>query len=93
MWVWDADMPQVGVGAAEDDVDIVTLDDSKITPVVPEPPRKSPKDKKKKKRKRAAHLDADGQLVIRLKKAGLHKQRRPRKTKEGRMKRPKFWNL
>jgi hypothetical protein len=46
------------------------LDDSEITPVVPEPPRKSPKDKKKKKRKRVAQQDADGRLVIRLKKAG-----------------------
>jgi hypothetical protein len=46
------------------------LDDSEITPAVPEPPRKSPKDKKKKKRNRVAQQDADGRLVIRLKKAG-----------------------
>jgi hypothetical protein len=47
--VWDADTLQVEVGAADDDVDIVTLDDLEITHVVPEPPKKSPKDKKKKK--------------------------------------------
>jgi hypothetical protein len=52
--VWDADTPQVGVGAAEHDVDIVTLDDSEIKPVVPEPPKKSPKHKTKKKQKRSA---------------------------------------
>jgi hypothetical protein len=30
--IWDADMPQVEVGAADEDVDIVTMDDSEITP-------------------------------------------------------------
>jgi hypothetical protein len=49
--IWDANMPQVGVGAADEDVDIVTLDDSEITLVVPEHPNKSPKEKRKKKRK------------------------------------------
>jgi hypothetical protein len=44
-------MPQVGVGAAGDDVEIVTLDNSEIMLAVPEPPRKSPNDKKKKKTK------------------------------------------
>jgi hypothetical protein len=50
----------VGVGAAEDDVDIITLDDSEIMPAAPEPPRKWPKERKKKKRKRVAQRDADG---------------------------------
>jgi hypothetical protein len=68
--VWDADTPQVGVGAAQDDVDIVTLDESEITPAAPEPPRKSPKERKKKKRKRAAQRDTDGRLIIRLMEAG-----------------------
>jgi hypothetical protein len=30
--VWDADMLQVGVGAVEDDVDIINVDDSEINP-------------------------------------------------------------
>jgi hypothetical protein len=68
--IWDADTPQVGVGAAEDDVDIVTLDNFEIMPAAPEPPRKSSKDRKKKKRKRVAQRDADGRLVIWLKEAG-----------------------
>jgi hypothetical protein len=50
-------------------VDIITLDDSEITPVVPEPPKKSPKEKWKKQKKVAQH-ESDGRLVIRLKKAG-----------------------
>jgi hypothetical protein len=61
----------VGVGAADDKVDVVTLDDSEITPAAPEPLRKSPKDRKKKKQKRStAQRDADGRFVIRLKEAG-----------------------
>jgi hypothetical protein len=68
--VWDADTPQIGVGAAEDDVEIVNLEDSGITPVAPEPPRMSPKEKRKKRRKRAAQRDEDGWLVIRLNEAG-----------------------
>jgi hypothetical protein len=43
--VWDADTLQVKVGAAEADVDIINLDDSKITPAAPETFRKSPKEK------------------------------------------------
>jgi hypothetical protein len=66
----DADTPQVRVGAADDDVDIVTLDDSETTPAVPEPPKKSPKEKRTKKRKKAAQQESDGRLVIRLKKTG-----------------------
>jgi hypothetical protein len=52
--IWDADTPQVGVGAADEDVDIVTLDDSEITPAVPEAPKKLPKEKRKKKQKKVA---------------------------------------
>jgi hypothetical protein len=52
--VWDADTPQIGVRGAEDDVEIVILEVSGITPVEPEPPRRSPKVKRKKRRKRAA---------------------------------------
>jgi hypothetical protein len=36
--IWDADTPQIVEGTADEDVDIVTLDDA-----VPEPPKKSPK--------------------------------------------------
>jgi hypothetical protein len=68
--IWDADTPQVGVGAANEDVDIVTLYDSETTPAVPKPPKKSPKEKRKKKRKKWAQQESDGRLVIRLKKAG-----------------------
>jgi hypothetical protein len=46
--VWDADTPQVEVGATEADVNIINLDDSEITPVVPETVRKSPKENRKK---------------------------------------------
>jgi hypothetical protein len=62
--VWDVDTPPIGVGAVEDDVDIVTLEDSEITPVAPEPPWKLPKERKKKRQKRAAQRDEDGRLVI-----------------------------
>jgi type IV secretory pathway VirB10-like protein len=41
--VWDADTPQIGVGAADDDMEVVNLEDS---PVVPEPPCISPKEKR-----------------------------------------------
>jgi hypothetical protein len=68
--VWDADTPQIGVGAAEDDVEIVILEDLGITPVPPEPPRMSPKEKRKKRRKRAAQRNEDGWLVIRLNETG-----------------------
>jgi hypothetical protein len=51
-------------------VEIVTLDDSETTPVVPEPPKKSPTEKRKKKWKKSAQPEFDGRLVIRLKKAG-----------------------
>jgi hypothetical protein len=34
--VWDADTPQVDVGTAEYNVDIINLDESEITPAVPE---------------------------------------------------------
>jgi hypothetical protein len=51
-------------------VDIVTLEDSEITPVAPKPLRKSPKGRKKKRRKRAVQRDEDGRLVIRLTEAG-----------------------
>jgi hypothetical protein len=53
-------MPQVRVGAADHDVDIVTLDDSEITPAVPEPQKETPKEKQKK----AAQQESDSRLVI-----------------------------
>jgi hypothetical protein len=51
-------------------VEIVTLKDSGITPVAPEPPRMSPKEKRKKRWKRAAQRDEDRRLVIRLREVG-----------------------
>jgi hypothetical protein len=51
-------------------VDIITLDHSEITPPVPEPPKKLLKEKRKKQRKKSVQQESDGQLVIRLKKAG-----------------------
>jgi hypothetical protein len=67
---WDVDTPQVDVGTAEDNVDIINLDASEITPAIPEDVRKSPKEKHKKKRRRSAQRQADGRLVIQLKTAG-----------------------
>jgi hypothetical protein len=70
--IWDADTPQVGVGAAGSDaeVDIITLDDKEIAPAAPELPKKSPKEKRKKKRKRSTTQESEGRLVIRLKTTG-----------------------
>jgi hypothetical protein len=48
--IWDADTPQVVEGTADEDVNIVTLDEA-----VPEPPKKSPKEKRRKKWKKSAH--------------------------------------
>jgi hypothetical protein len=67
---WDADTPHADVGTAEDNVDIINLDESEITPTVPEDVRKSPKEKRNKKRRRSAQRETDGRLVIRLKTAG-----------------------
>jgi hypothetical protein len=39
--VWDADTPQIGVGAADDGVEIVNLEDSEPMLAAPEPPRVS----------------------------------------------------
>jgi hypothetical protein len=68
--VWDANTPQMEVGAAEADVDIVNLEESELTPATPETVRKSPKEKQKSKRRRSAEQETDGQLVIRLKTTG-----------------------
>jgi hypothetical protein len=63
--IWDADTPQIVEETADEDVDIVTLDDA-----VHEPPKKSPKEKRRKKRKRSAHQDSDGRRASRLQRAG-----------------------
>jgi hypothetical protein len=68
--VWDANTPQGDVGTTEEDVNLINLDPSEITPAVPEDVRKSPKEKQKKKRRRSAQQETDGRLVIRLKTAG-----------------------
>jgi hypothetical protein len=60
------DTPQIDVGAADDDVEIVNLEDSGLTPVVPEPPRISPKEKRTRRRKRPAKRKEKGRLIIRL---------------------------
>jgi hypothetical protein len=67
---WDADTPQVDVGTADDNMDILNLDESEITSAVPEDIRKSPKEKRKKKRRRSAQRETDGRLVIRLRTTG-----------------------
>jgi hypothetical protein len=41
--VWDADTPQVDVGTAAKDVDLINLDQSEDTPAIPEDVRKLPK--------------------------------------------------
>jgi hypothetical protein len=53
--VWDADTSQIGVGAADDGVEIVNLKDSELTPVAPEPPRISPAEKRPRRWKRPAN--------------------------------------
>jgi hypothetical protein len=58
------------VGTADEDVNIINLDPSEITPAVPEDVRKSPKEKRKKKRRRSTQQETDGRLVIRFKTAG-----------------------
>jgi hypothetical protein len=69
---------------ADEDVDIVTLDDA-----VPEPPKKSPKEKRRKKRKTSAHEDPDGRWASRLQRTGpadtaetIEDKRRPDNTVE-----------
>jgi hypothetical protein len=63
--IWDADTPQIVEGTADEEVDIVTLED-----VVPEPPKKTPKEKGRKKRKKSAHQDPDGRRASWLQRAG-----------------------
>jgi hypothetical protein len=41
--VWDADTPQVDAGTAEEDVNLINLDQLEDTPAVPEDVRNSPK--------------------------------------------------
>jgi hypothetical protein len=64
--VLDADTPQISVGAADDGVEIVNLEDSEQTPVAPEPPRITPTDKRPRRRKMPAHRKKKGRLIIRL---------------------------
>jgi hypothetical protein len=90
--IWDADIPQVGEGAARPDseVEIMTFEEEeKITHVVPEPPRKSPKEKRKKKRRISALQESEGRIVIRLKTTGsapiaeaVEEEGRPGRTAE-----------
>jgi hypothetical protein len=47
-------------------VEIITLEDSGLTPVAPEPPRISPKEKRTKRRKRPANRKEKGRLIIQL---------------------------
>jgi hypothetical protein len=90
--VWDTDTPQVGEGttALDPEVDIMTFKEEEIAsePVVPQPPRKSPKEKRKK-RKRPATRESKGRFVIRLKTPGstqsaeaIEEERRPGSTAE-----------
>jgi hypothetical protein len=63
---WDTDTPQIGVGAADDGVEIIDLEESEQTPVAPEPPRRSPVEKRSRRRKMPAHRKKKGRLIIRL---------------------------
>jgi hypothetical protein len=63
--IWDADTSQIVEGTADEDVDIVTMDEA-----VPESPKKSPKEKRRKKRKRSAHQDPDGRRASPLQREG-----------------------
>jgi hypothetical protein len=63
---WDADTPQIGVGAADDGVEIIDLEESEQPPVVAEPPRRSPAETRARRRKRPAHRKAKGRFIIRL---------------------------
>jgi hypothetical protein len=38
---WDADTPQIGVGAVDDGMEIINLEESEQMPVAPKPPRRS----------------------------------------------------
>jgi hypothetical protein len=58
--VWDADTLQVDVGMAEEDVDLINLDQSEDTPAVPEDVRNSPKEKQQRKRRRSAQPETNG---------------------------------
>jgi hypothetical protein len=57
---WDADTPQIGVGAADDGVEIIDLEESEQPPVVAEPPRRSPVETRARQRKRPAHKKRKG---------------------------------
>jgi hypothetical protein len=63
---WDADTPQIGVGPADDGVEIINLEESEQTPVAPEPPCRSPAEKRARRRKMPAHRQQKGRLIIRL---------------------------
>jgi hypothetical protein len=60
---WDADTPQISVGAANDGVEIIDLEDSDPRP---EPPRVSPTKPRSRRRKMPAHGKKKGRLIIRL---------------------------
>jgi hypothetical protein len=72
--VWDADTWQVREGTAGSDpeVDIIAFVEEEIAPVpvVPEPPRKSPKDNWKKKKKKSVTRESEGRFVIWVKTPG-----------------------
>jgi hypothetical protein len=68
--VWDADTPQIDVGTAGEDVEVIDQGSSEITPTVPADVGMSPKAKRKRKRRGSATKATDGRLVIRLKQSG-----------------------
>jgi hypothetical protein len=65
--VWDADTPQIGVGAVDDGVEIVNLEESEPAPVAPEPPRISVAENRPRRWKMTANRKKrKGRLIIRL---------------------------
>jgi hypothetical protein len=62
---WDADTPQFGVGAADDGVEIIDLEESEQPLVVAEPTRRSPAETRARRRKRPAQRKK-GRFIIRL---------------------------
>jgi hypothetical protein len=61
--VWDADTPQIGVGAVDDGVEIVNLEDSEPMPA---PPRISLTKQRPRRQKMPAHRKKKCRLIIRF---------------------------
>jgi hypothetical protein len=63
---WDADTPQLGVGAADDGVEIIDLEELEQLPLVADPPRRSPAETRARRRKKPTHRKKKGRFILRL---------------------------